>query len=131
MINEVVYFFQSFQKYKDIPTQVIKKQIQPSFYHQQYKIFGDQEITGFLNWAYLNDITKTKFTRHGIIDYGNWNCGDNLCFVHLLCRKNLRDMIKWAKKHFGSDMQYDKEVAWIRINEDITKVMRITNKWVR
>jgi hypothetical protein len=40
-------------------------------------------------------------------------------------------MIKWAKKHFGSDMQYDKQVAWIRINKDITKVMRITNKWGR
>jgi len=40
-------------------------------------------------------------------------------------------MINWAKKHFGTEMQYDKEVVWIRINKDIEKVMRINNKWVR
>ncbi len=130
MIDEVVKFFQTFDRFKDNSSELLTFNLEPSISLNQYKIFGDQEITGFLNWAYLNNITKDKFINHGIVDYGNWKCGDNLCFIHLVCRKNLRDMIKWAKKHFGTDMQYDKEVVWIRINKDIEKVMRINNKWV-
>lgn len=131
MINDIIDFFQSFDRYKDTPRNVLNFHLEPSLSLNQYKIFGDNEITGFLNWAYLNDVMKFKFTQFGIIDYGNWKCGDNLCFVHLVCRKDLRDMIKWAKKHFGTDMQYDKEVVWIRLNKDIEKIMRINNKWVR
>jgi len=131
LIDEVIRFFQSFDRYKDTSTELLNFKLEPSISLNQYKIFGHQEITGFMNWAYLNDVMKLKFINHGIIDYGNWKSGDNLCFVHLLCRKDLRDMINWAKKHFGTEMQYDKEVVWIRINKDIEKVMRINNKWVR
>ena len=131
MIDEVIRFFQSFDRYKDSSTELLNFNLEPSISLNQYKIFGHQEITGFMNWAYLSDVMKLKFINHGIIDYGNWKSGDNLCFVHLLCRKDLRDMINWAKKHFGTEMQYDKEVVWIRINKDIEKVMRINNKWVR
>lgn len=129
MINEVINFFQSFDKYKNTSVEDLRYHLEPSFYYKQYKIFGDENITGFLNWAYLNKVMKNKFYNHGIIDYGNWKCGDNLCFVHLVCRKNLRDMINWAKKHFGTNMKYDKEVIWLRISQDIDKRMRINNKW--
>jgi hemolysin-activating ACP:hemolysin acyltransferase len=130
LIDDVIQFFQTFDRFKDNSKELLHFYLEPSISLNQYKIFGDKEITGFLNWAYLNDITKDKFINHGIIDYGNWKCGDNLCFIHLVCRKDLRDMIKWAKEHFGTNMKYDKEVVWIRINKDIEKVMRINNKWV-
>lgn len=131
MIDEVIEFFQSFERYQDKSKELLNFHLEPSFSLNQYKIFKDKEITGFLNWAYLDDVCKFKFVHHGIIDYGNWKSGDNLCFIHLVCRKNLKDMINWAKKHFGTDMQYNKEVVWLRINKDIDKVMRINNKWVR
>lgn len=129
MIDEVINFFQSFNKYKNTSKEDLKFHLEPSFTFNQYKIFGDQEITGFLNWAYLNDLMKFKFLNHGIIDYGNWKCGDNLCFVHLVCRKDLKDMINWAKNHFGTEMQYDKEVVWLRIGDKIDKRMKVYNKW--
>lgn len=131
MINEVIDFFQSFHKYQDTSKEDLQYHLEPSFAFNQYKIFGDKEITGFLNWAYLNDMMKTKFINFGIIDYGNWRCGDNLCFVHLVCRKDLRDMINWAKKHFWLDMQYDKEVSWIRISKQIDKRMKVNNRWLK
>lgn len=105
--------------------------LEPCIALDQYKTFGQNKLTGFINWAYLSEPMKFKFTKFGIIDNCNWKSGDNLCFVHLVCNSNLRDIINWAKKHFGTDMKYDKEVSWIRINEEIKKTMRITNKWVQ
>lgn len=131
MIDDIIEFFQTFDRYKRNSKELLKYVLEPSLSLEQYKVFGDNKITGFLNWAYLNDAMKFRFTKFGIIDYGNWKCGDNLCFVHLVCSQDLRDIINWAKKHFGTDMQYDKEVSWIRVNEEIKKTMRITNKWVQ
>ena len=87
----------------------------PSIQLNQFKIFEDEDgVYGFVNWAYLNDSTKTKLINHGIIDFSNWNSGNNLCFADLLCRKNIRDMINWCKEHFGKQLGYDKEVVWVK-----------------
>lgn len=127
MIEELIDFYRSFDRYKYSSRELIYFHLEPSISLNQYKVFRDKEITGFINWAYLNDVTKFKFLNHGIIDYGNWKCGDNLCFADLVCRKNIRDMIKWAKDYFGKQLGYDKEVVWLRMEETINKTMRINN----
>ena len=127
MIEDVVDFYLTFDRYKDTSKDVLRFHLEPSISLNQYKIFKDQEIVGFMNWAYLNDITKFKFLNHGIIDYSNWKCGDNLCFADILCRKNIRSMINWAKNYFGKELGYDKEVVWLRMDNNIRKTMRINN----
>lgn len=127
MIEDVVDFYLTFDRYKDTSKDVLRFHLEPSISLNQYKIFKDQEIVGFMNWAYLNDITKFKFVNHGIIDYSNWKCGDNLCFADILCRKNIRSMINWAKNYFGKELGYDKEVVWLRMDNNIRKTMRINN----
>lgn len=131
MINNIIKFFKSFNRYENNTEEEILNYINPSIELNQYKIFKDKEITGFLSWAFLDDKCKNKFVNHGIITATAWNSGDNLCFVHLVCKKNIKNIINWAKKHFGTDMKYNKEVVWLRISDDINKIMRINNKWVR
>jgi len=129
LIDDIIKFYQSFDEYKQASPQLLHYHLEPSISLNQYKIFGDEEITGFINWAYLNDVMKMKVMHHGIIDYGNWKCGTNLVFGDLLCRKNLRDMIKWAKKYFGSELGYDKEVIWIKTFKN-NRIVRV-NKNVK
>ena len=126
LIEEVIDFYKTFDEYKDSLDQEIYQHLEPSFKLNQYKIFRDNQITGFVNWAYLNDLTKTKLINHGIIDYSNWNCGNNLCFADLLCRKNIRDMINWCKEHFGKQLGYDKEVVWVKTFKG-NRTIRVNN----
>ena len=113
--DEVINLYYHFDKYKKNTYPELYYHILPSINLNQYKIFKDEKgIFGFVNWAYLNDSTKTKLINHGIIDFSNWNSGSNLCFADLLCRKNIRDMINWCKEHFGKQLGYDKEVVWVK-----------------
>lgn len=127
MIEDVIDFYLTFDRYQGTSRRVLYYHLEPSISLNQYKVFKDKEIIGFMNWGYLNEVMKMKFLHHGIIDYSNWKCGANLCFADFLCRKNIRDMIKWAKKHFGKELGYDKEVVWLRMEETINKTMRINN----
>lgn len=127
MIEDVIDFYLTFDRYKDTSRRVLYHHLEPSISLNQYKVFKDKEIIGFMNWGLLNDVMKFKFLHHGIIDYSNWKCGDNLCFADFLCRKNIRDMINWAKNHFWNELGYDKEVVWLRMEETINKTMRISN----
>ena len=87
MIEEVINFYKTFDEYKDNPDQEIYQHLLPSFQLNQYKIFRKKNIFGFVNWAYLNDSTKTKLINHGIIDFSNWNSGSNLCFADYFVEK--------------------------------------------
>lgn len=127
MVDDIIDFYLSFERYEKSSRRLLAFHLEPSLSLKQYKVFGNNKITGFLNWAYLNDITKMKFLNHGIIDYSNWKCGDNLCFADILCKQNIKDMINWAKDYFGKQLQYDKEVVWLRMDNKINKTMRINN----
>jgi len=126
---ELISFFKKFEQYKNYTDQNIQDHLKASLQLNQYKIFKDTEIIGFVNWAFLNDICKEKFVHHAIIDETNWNCGNNLCFANFVCSKNIRDMINWCKEYFGKELKYDNAV-WIKAFKN-NRIMRVKNKWQR
>jgi len=129
VLIEVIEFLKKFKEYYQYSNQDLKHHLHPSFTLNQYKIFKDKEITGFVNWAFLNDITKNKFLHHGVIDYGNWNCGDNLCVANFVCSKNIKDMVNWCKD-FARNIKYDKEIVWVKAFRN-NRIIRVNKQWQR
>lgn len=129
MIDEIVSFCKNFKQYEEYPNDLIKDHLKPSIQLNQFKVFYDGQIYGFINWAFLNDIQKNKFINHAIIDQSNWKCGDNLCIANFVSSKNIREMVNWCKSYFGGELKYDNAI-WIKAFRN-NKVMRISNKWQR
>ena len=127
LINDIIDFFQEFKQYENISKKEIQFQLKPSIQLNQFKLFQDQKIYGFVNWAFLNEIQKTKFLNHAIIDDTNWKCGHNLCFANFVCSKNIRDMINWCKDYFGGELKYD-NALWVKAFKN-NRIMRYNNKW--
>lgn len=124
---EIINFLKKFKEYQEYSEENLKAHIQPSYELNQYKIFKDDEITGFVNWAFLNEIQKTKFINHAIIDQTNWNCGDNLCLANFVSSKNILDMVNWCKGYFFKQLKYDNAI-WIKAFRN-NRVMKVSNKW--
>lgn len=124
---EIINFLKKFKEYQEYSEENLKAHIQPSYELNQYKIFKDDEITGFVNWAFLNEIQKTKFINHAIIDQTNWNCGNNLCLANFVSSKNILDMVNWCKRYFFKELKYDNAI-WIKAFRN-NRVMKVSNKW--
>ena len=124
---EIINFLKKFKEYKEYSEENLKAHIQPSFDLNQYKIFKDNEIIGFVNWAFLNETQKKKFIYHAIIDQTNWNCGDNLCLANFVCSKNILDMVNWCKQYFFKELKYDNAI-WVKAFRN-NRVMKVSNKW--
>lgn len=124
---EIINFLKKFKEYQEYSEENLKAHIQPSYELNQYKIFKDDKITGFLNWAFLNEAQKTKFINHAIIDQTNWNCGDNLCVANFVCSKNIKDMVNWCKD-FAKNIKYDKEIVWVKAFRN-NRIIRVNKQW--
>jgi hemolysin-activating ACP:hemolysin acyltransferase len=124
---EIINFLKKFKEYQEYSEENLKAHIQPSYELNQYKIFKDDEITGFVNWAFLNEIQKTKFINHAIIDQTNWNCGDNLCLANFVSSKNILDMVNWCKRYFFKQLKYDNAI-WVKAFRN-NRIMKVSNKW--
>ena len=124
---EIINFLKKFKEYQEYSEENLKAHIQPSYELNQYKVFKDDEITGFVNWAFLNEIQKTKFINHAIIDQTNWKCGDNLCLANFVSSKNILDMVNWCKRYFFKELKYDNAI-WIKAFRN-NRVMKVSNKW--
>ena len=124
---EIINFLKKFKEYQEYSEENLKAHIQPSYELNQYKIFYDTEIYGFINWAFLNDIQKSKFINHAMIDQTNWKCGNNLCFANFVSSKNVRYMVNWCKDYFGGELKYDNAI-WIKAFRN-NRLMKVSNKW--
>jgi len=129
LIEEIIAFCHKFKQYQEYPKELLSEHIKPSIELNQFKIFYDTEIYGFINWAFLNDIQKNKFINHAMIDQTNWKCGNNLCFANFVSSKNVRYMVNWCKDYFGGELKYDNAI-WIKAFRN-NRIMKVSNKWQR
>ena len=92
MINEIIKFYQSFNRYKDNTDEEIHQHLIQCINNNQYKIFADNGIYGFTNWAFVNQQTEDYFLKTGIIE--DWNCGDIMLHIDFIATKNIRQILK-------------------------------------
>lgn len=137
-LHRIISVYRHFEKYNTYKYEQLVNMILPSYNLGQYQIHRDKnEVIGFTNWAFLNDIVEHRFKATGVLKANQWNCGDNLWHIETLAKRNLKEIMAWTKSHFTSLYGYDKPIKWLRIkdNKIVKHQVRLTkpswNNFVR
>jgi len=118
-VYKIVALYRHFPKYNHIKYEDIVKSILPSINLGQYQIHKDKnEIIGFTNWAFINDLVEHRFLRTGKLKSNEWRCGNNLWHIETIAKRNLKEIMSWTKQHFTSLYGYEKPIKWIRIKDN-------------
>jgi hemolysin-activating ACP:hemolysin acyltransferase len=118
-LHRIISVYRHFEKYNSYKYEQLVNMILPSYNLGQYQIHRDKnEVIGFTNWAFLNDIVEHRFKATGILKANQWNCGDNLWHIETLAKRNLKEIMAWTKNHFTSLYGYDKPIKWLRIKDN-------------
>ena len=126
--DEIINFYKSFNRYKNNTYEELYYHIEQSINFNQYKIFKDKEIYGFVNWAMVNKKTEDYFLKTGeVLD---WHCGDLMIHVDFLANKNIRKIYKWSKNNLAKIIGLGNSTNWIRLNET-NKIRNIVKKNIK
>ena len=118
-LHRIISVYRHFEKYNKYKYEQLIDMILPSYNLGQYQIHRDKnEVIGFTNWAFLNDIVEHRFKATGILKANQWNCGDNLWHIETLAKRNLKEIMAWTKNHFTSLYGYNKPIKWLRVKDD-------------
>lgn len=130
-IEEVVNFYQSFDKYKHLKKKLLINHLSKSFEHKQYKIHRkDNKIVAFTNWIFLSKEHEDHFENHGQILGHFWNSGDRCWIIDSVSDDSYFNMVyDWAKRYFGKELQLD-SVSWLKVGDDY-RVKSIHKKYNR
>jgi len=126
--DEIINFYKSFNRYKNNTYEELYYHIEQSINFNQYKIFKDKEIYGFVNWAMVNKKTEDYFLKTGeVLD---WHCGDLMIHIDFLANKNIKKIYKWSKNNLAKIIGLGNSTNWIRLNET-NKIRNIVKKDIK
>ena len=127
-MEEIINFYQSFNRYKNNTYEELQQHIEPSIKLNQYKVFKDETIYAFVNWAYVDQETEDNFLKTGIID--NFNCGNIMLHIDFIATKNIRKIMSWLKNNATKIHGANKKFKWIRLNNNnkVKKIMSVKTK---
>ena len=118
-IIEIIKLYRKFSKYDSYTDREIAKSIIPSLSLSQYKThYENNKLIGFTNWAYVNKETELHFLKTGIIK--RWNDGDIMLHVDFVATKKIKNIMKWLKNNAVNSMGLNKNIHWIRLNNNNT-----------
>ena len=118
-IIEIIKLYRKFSKYDSYTDREIAKSIIPSLSLSQYKThYENNKLIGFTNWAYVNKETELHFLKTGIIK--RWNDGDIMLHVDFVATKKIKNIMKWLKNNAVDSMGLNKNIHWIRLNNNNT-----------
>ena len=118
-IIEIIKLYRKFSKYDSYTDREIVKSIIPSLSLSQYKThYENNKLIGFTNWAYVNKETELHFLKTGIIK--RWNDGDIMLHVDFVATKQIKNIMKWLKDNAVKSMGLNKNIHWIRLNNNNT-----------
>ena len=116
-IIEIIKLYRKFSKYDSYTDREIAKSIIPSLSLSQYKThYENNKLIGFTNWAYVNKETELHFLKTGIIK--RWNDGDIMLHVDFVATKQIKNIMKWLKDNAVKSMGLNKNIHWIRLNNN-------------
>ena len=118
-IIEIIKLYRKFSKYDSYTDREIAKSIIPSLSLSQYKThYENNKLIGFTNWAYVNKETELHFLKTGIIK--RWNDGDIMLHVDFVATKQIKNIMNWLKDNAVKSMGLNKNIHWIRLNNNDT-----------
>ena len=119
-MQDVINLFNKFDRYKG---KQINNYLEPSIKLNQYKKFYDNnELVGFVNWAYIHDLVEKRFKQTGKIKTNEWNSGNNLWLIEIVSVKNTFKMMRWVYHYFRKQLKVDHSINWLRVDSDIYRV---------
>ena len=119
-MQDVINLFNKFDRYKG---KQLNNYLEPSIKLNQYKKFYDNnELVGFVNWAYIHDIVEKRFKQTGKIKSNEWNSGNNLWLIEIVSIKNTFKMMRWVYHYFKKQLKVDHSINWLRVDSDIYRV---------
>ena len=127
-VNEIINFYKSFNRYKKNTYAELYNYIIQAYQHRQFKIFKDNKIYGFVNWAYVNQLTQDNFLTTGRIN--NWRNGDIMLHVDFIANKNVKEIMSWLKNNSAKKLGINKNLYWVRLNTK-NKIRTIVKKKIK
>ena len=124
-IDEIIFFYKTFDKYKNYTYQDLYKILIHSFNYNQFKIFKDNTIYGFVNWAYFNQLAHDNFITTGTIR--NWNCGNIITHIDLVAKKNIKEIYLWSRKNIAKK-SITNNTTYLKITKNNTIRNKVTIK---
>lgn len=119
-MQDVINLFNKFDRYKG---KQLDNYLEPSIKLNQYKKFYDNdELVGFVNWAYIHDLVEKRFKQTGKIRTSEWNSGNNLWLIEIVSVKNTFKMMRWVYHYFRKQLKVDHSINWLRVDSDIYRV---------
>tara|TARA_R100001463_G_scaffold118747_1_gene174578 strand:- start:186 stop:572 length:387 start_codon:yes stop_codon:yes gene_type:complete len=119
-MQDVINLFNNFDRYKG---KQINNYIEPSIKLNQYKKFyHNNELVGFVNWAYIHDLVQKRFKQTGNIKTNEWNSGNNLWLIEIVSIKNTFKMMRWVYNYFRKELKVNHSINWLRVDSDIYRV---------
>jgi len=119
-MQDVINLFNNFDRYKG---KQLSSYLEPSIKLNQYKKFYDNnELVGFVNWAYIHDLVEKRFKQTGKIKSNEWNSGSNLWLIEIVSVKNTFKMMRWVYNYFRKQLKVDHSINWLRVDSDIYRV---------
>jgi hemolysin-activating ACP:hemolysin acyltransferase len=83
---------------------------------------NNNELVGFVNWAYIHDIVEKRFKQTGKIKSNEWKSGNNLWLIEIVSIKNTFKMMRWVYHYFRKQLKVDHSINWLRVDSDIYRV---------
>jgi len=119
-MQDVINLFNKFDRYKG---KQLNTYLEPSIKLNQYKKFYDNnQLVGFVNWAYIHDLVEKRFKQTGKIKSNEWNSGNNLWLIEIVSIKNTFKMMRWVYHYFRKQLKVDHSINWLRVDSDIYRV---------
>ena len=130
-MQDIISLYRSYSKFDVCINDDLISYLSPSIFLNQYKKhYYKNELIGFTNWAFLSDEAQKRFKKEGWLKAEEWLSGNHIWHIETICKRNLKQIIKWTKRNFTEIYGAGKPINWLRVDNDkeIRNVVKIHTK---
>ncbi len=121
-MQDIVELFRNFKKYDYLRDDELRLYLMPSLNLKQcMKVYEEEELVGFANWAYLHDLVEKRFKETGKIKQTEWKSGRNAWVIEVVSIRNTKSLTQKLYNYFKERIPVDSCVKWLRVNGDVKK----------
>jgi hemolysin-activating ACP:hemolysin acyltransferase len=122
-MKDIINLFKHFDRYKNQSEKQLENYLQPSIKFKQYKKFYENnELVGFVNWAYLHNLVEERYKQTGKIKNSEWQSGNNLWLIEILSIKNTFAMMRWVYNYFRKQLKVNHSINWLRTDNEVYRI---------
>lgn len=122
-MQDIVELFRTHKKYDNMSNEELRLFLMPSMNLKQcIKLYDNNELIGFANWAYLHGLVENRFKQTGMIKNNEWKSGNNLWVIEVVSKRNTKKLTDKLVGHLLKSLSVGKSFKWLRVNKDIYRI---------